>query len=502
MEALGGVEGILGDYLDQAVAAFPPERTPLVRRLLGALVTSGGLRQRLNLDELARAGEAEPPEVAEVLEKLNRQGLVRRFGGSESGEGQGSAWYELTHDVLIPRIVRWLGDDFWSAQRAREIVRMALPDWLNRSRLLAPEDLRLVNAQVGTINLSTQENRLIYASAAAYGERPGGAAGEIPDGERREILLRLIDHPQPGVRRRVIQRLSHFADEKVSAALAGGVMNDPETSVREAAAHAIARSGDPYGSGEVDRGAVEALVSASEDPQTREAAKDALVAIRDLDSDAGGVIPESLRREVRRRLWARRWRRNRQQVWSETLGGLQSGFWGLALGMGLFFGLWNASASLSANNPLRIYLGVVLLGMSLAGVLGALAVGGGTLTGAVLRALTDRDHPWRTWALVAVVSALSFALGMVLIGYVSAGTPRPLTTALAGALMGALVAGGAALPIELPRFLHLGLVAALGVGVFILVGALGLFFNQEYGWLVLMGAASGVGFYLGLDPDD
>lgn len=494
---LGGAEAILGEYLDRVVAEFSGAEQPLVRRLLAALVSSRGVKQRLSLAELAFAAETRPEQAAGLLDELTRQRLVRRYDlGGETSQ----LAYELTHDYLVSRIVAWLGDDFWAGQRARELVRQALPEWQERGRLLAPDDLRLVAAQQVRVRFTTAEAELLYAAAVAYDEQPLAWQASLPEADCRSVLLRLFQHPEGPVRGRAARRLAALpAAEAASTALVRAALSDPDPDVRLDAARAIGCSGGDSSPGAADQAALAQLVEAAAAPATAGPALQALAVVRDVQPESQALLPPSLAGPVRQRVWRARWLRCRYQILAATIRGLNGGFWGLGLGFGLFLGLFNAQNILSP----RLLLGSALLGLSLAGLVGALAAGSGAFVRVVLQSLQDRELPWRTWAASTLVSSLFFSLGLVLVGAISRAvgdSPRTLPTMLAGFLIGGVVTGLAGLPVRLPWLLGLGLSGAAGVIVFWLAEVLGLLSLDSFGWLALMGGASGLGFFLALNP--
>jgi hypothetical protein len=497
-DRLGGAPRILGEYLDEVIGSFSPEQRSAVMRLLGALVTSAGTKQRLGLEDLARTAGTNIQEAQLILEGLAARSLIQRYEQVGKPEGPAAYQYELVHDYLALRIIETLGADFWEAQKAREVLRAALPDWVSRKRLLGPDDLRLIQSQASRVQFSLPEFELLFASAVAFEENPAPWESELIPASQQEILLRLASHPEPFARREAASALGPLSGDPVSDALARLAAEDKDGEVRQAAAQAIAQS-KVDGGAAFDQGAVALLgEAAGEAPEG--AAVQALVVARDRTPEIHQALPVGIAGTIRRRVWAARWTRNQRAITAGLLRGLQSGFWGLAFGMGVFLGLYNAGASLSANIAARFYIGAVLLGMSLAGVMGALAVGAGTFFQLALASLQDRPQPVRTWALTALVSGLFFSLGLVLIGAVSAGSPRPGETLLAGLIMGLSIAGAALLPWVKAPYTRLGITALAGIASFILVGLLGLFFNQSIGWLVVMGLGCGVGFYLGLNP--
>jgi hypothetical protein len=479
------------------VRNFPAEQQPAVRALLGALVSSSGVKQRLALDDLARATDLEAEEAGTILEKLTRQRLVQRYEVAGENSIDTRLEYELTHDYLVPRIARWLGDDFWNAQKAREILRQALPEWESRGRLLSPDDLRFVAAQQGRVRFSDAEVELLYAAAVSFDDRPGDWQVSLSDAACQRILLRLLQHPEIFARRQATLNLAGFPGDDVSSALAQAALSDPAPTVREAAAQAIAQ---PAGSnGEViDRAAVVQLTEATTDPATADAALQALVTVRDLQPASQSLLPADLRGSIRRRVWARRWQRNWHQVLTTTLQGMQGGFWGLGLGMGLFLGLYDVSSRGQDQIRWQAVVSLMSLGIPLAGVIGILAVGGGAFVGVALRSLQDRELPLRTWAVTTLVSAGLFSLGLLFLGAISFGNLSSGRTVAAGLLIGLGLAGVATAPLKLAGPLRLGLAALVGIAMFVLVGRLGLFFNRSSWWLLVMGGASGMGFSLGL----
>jgi hypothetical protein len=298
--------------------------------------------------------------------------------------------------------------------------------------------------------------------------------------------------------------LAPFPGQEVSAALAGAALGDPDPQVRQAAAQAIARPG-PGNAGQdgklVDQDAVAQLVAASADPARRDVAWQALVAVRDLQPASQPLLPQELRGPLLRRVWAARWERNRDQILRVTLRGVQGGFWGLGLGMGLFLGPNDAFASGFDRISWQALARLMSVGMPVAGVMGVLGAGSAAFAGAALRSLADREVRWRTWAATTLAGGIGLGLAFLLFASVFLGQPQPLRSLAAGLLVGLGLAGAATAPLRAPKLLRLGLAALAGMAAFGLAWGLGLIFNRSsFAWLLLMGGASGVGFCLGLNP--
>ncbi len=519
-QELGGIKAILGDHLNGVVGKFASEEQPVVQRLLGALVSSAGIKQRLPLDDLARAAGIKADRAAIILNALTYQRLLQRYEVDSSSSNNGEAAertieYELTHDYLVSQIADWLGADFWATQKVRELLRQALPEWQNRGRLLPLDDLQLAAMHRKRLTFSPSEVEMLYAAAVSYDELDGWQFS-LPEKTRQEILLQLLgqgDREQGGrgagessARRVAVRRLADFDNEAAALAVAQTALSDPDTTVRNAAIEAIAQVGR-WAGGQVGKEdalrtkhcALSRLITATADPATADRALQAITQIRDSQPDTQTLLPENLRAPIQRQVRVARWKRNRRHILAATVRGAQAGFWGLGLVMGPFFGLFNglAGSGFRGQIQFRLLLGVMLLGLSLTGLLGALAVGGSAFFSVTLRSLQDKNYPWRTWGLTTFVGGLLFSLGFLLLGYI---TPAPggeahlFQTFLAGLLMGLPLTGAASLPVDLPRLLRLALTTLVGVGVFILVGWLGWAFNDNLLWLSVMGAAAGIGF--------
>jgi hypothetical protein len=342
---------------------------------------------------------------------------------------------------------------------------------------------------------------MLYATAVAYDDSPADWQHTLPVDVRQRVLLRLVGHTEGFVRRLAVRRLATFSSADISTALVQAALADPDEAVRDAAAQAIAL--DP-----VDPEALAQLTIAASAPGTTGAALAALTTARDLQPSVREHLPKDLRRHVQRQVWAVRWRRHWHDILATTLRGMQGGFAGLGLGIGLFLGLYSALSSGFEGLDLRwqAIISLMSVGVPLAGLIGMLAAGSGSFVGVVLRSLQDREWPWRTWLATTVTCALALGLGFILMASVFSpfGEARPLRSLLAGTMIGLGLAGAATVPWKwkgkLATPLRLSLATAAGIAAFVLAGFLGLIFDHNLWWLLLMGIPGSAGFFWGLNP--
>lgn len=492
----GGVESLLSGYLDQVIASLPPDRQSLARTLLATLVTSGGSRQRLSLAELLEVVSTSPATAESLLDDLVAQHLLQRWEmpPTASAPRPQRLHYELIHDYLTTPISVWLNEAFWTAQKAREILRRHLPAWQQDGRLLATDDLRTVAALREQLRLTPAALDLLYASAVGLDADAAGWAPLLTPDRRGAMLVHLQDHADPSVRSRALRAMANCDTPQIVEALATAAVAATTVVEREAAATAIACALQDHGLA----APLQALLASATDSPLSPDLLHALTLIRDRAPASHALLPPSLRRPIQRRVWQCRWRRAWPRILAATAQGAQGGFWGLGFSLGLLLAL-ASTKTFGDFVDLRRTVGLILAGVSLGGVIGALVVGGAAFIRTAVQALTDAERPRRTWLLTSGMGALMFALGMVVINFGARGPLLVGPMLATGALLGALLVGVATQPWQLPGWIRLLATMTVGIGAFLLVFTLNLAFTgAEWWWLVITGIASGAGMYAGL----
>lgn len=395
LEALGGTGALLGHYLDDAIATFPTAEQPHVRTLLGLLVGSSGLKARVALDDLARAADLAVDDATRLLERLVAQRLVRRY------ETPAGVHYELTHDYLAAHIARWLGDAFWAAQKAREILRTAVREWRDRGRLLPPDDLVLIEQHRTRLRLSPDEQALCFASAIAYDEPPSDT---LPPDVQGTVLVRLLEHAEPFVRARAALAVARLAVEPHTTRLPHLALDDPDAHVRQAAVQAIATLPPP-----LLEQAVVPLVVASQANHPH--ANEAIYHLRDVQPLVEPLLPAAMRARVRRAVWRRRWARRRDFIAAQTL---HAARWG-ALAGGVLIGMLTMFLMAQQGVQGGTLLATALVGLLVGGMLGALAGAVPRFVGVLLRELGDGAWAQRARVVMLALYGVCGALALWLV---------------------------------------------------------------------------------------
>jgi NTE family protein len=96
---LGETHTIIGSYLDRVLNTLSERERELCARIFERLVTPGGAKTPLSPEDLIAYAHAPTQEVNALLERLDKERVLRRNSRPET--------YELAHDVLGPAVLRW-----------------------------------------------------------------------------------------------------------------------------------------------------------------------------------------------------------------------------------------------------------------------------------------------------------------------------------------------------------------------------------------------------------
>jgi hypothetical protein len=482
---LGGAAAILGNYLAATVAGFDPAQEMTIHLLLGALVSTRGVKQRLSLAELTRTVQTPHAEVANLLDELTQRRLLQRYVAHDAHGDPSSIEYELIHDSLAPQIWRWLGDEFWKVQQVRELLRQAAQEWQTRSRLLPPDDLGLAYEQYGRLAYSAVELELLYAAAIVYDDQVDDWSLLLDEATRLQVLLRLLAHPEAAARGQAARRLPEFANAEVAAHLLQRSLTDEDGTVRKQAANSLARLVQKIPAH--GRQVVDGLQMALLDGQKSNAAVTALITLRDQAPISHQFLLAPQRRVILHHVWALRlwrgWPFLQQVAWQ----GLQGGFAGMALGLGLYL----ASQPLPSNTVLSTLINVLFVAVATAGLIGGTVGWVSAASGALLVNLQDQTHRSLLWLVQTTTGSLVMSVAFALLG----------GAWLAGLVLGVVLVGVASAPWLTHKHLRLFTSGLTGMAVVTLCNWVGLLYvhTDVWFWLPWIGATAGIGFAFGLE---
>ncbi|WNG27362.1 HEAT repeat domain-containing protein [Cystobacter fuscus] len=242
LERLGGVDGILRGYVHRVTSGLAAERMLLVRVVLDALISSERTRYALRAEDLLTGPvRANYTELRAVLDHLTEQGLLR------VEQRQGERWYELLHEHLMSIVESWLSTDvdYVHFRTTYNLVATLSEDtqWRSNPRwlLTAPQLAERVAPWKDRLRLDETQAEFLLRSGL-HGEADSVADwsarfDEFGEDRSVKLVLELLDHPEPPVRRGAAASCGRLRDP--SGQLAGRcltlALTDKEEVVRRAA---------------------------------------------------------------------------------------------------------------------------------------------------------------------------------------------------------------------------------------------------------------------------
>jgi HEAT repeat protein len=204
----------------RALAAIGPRDETVIRALLGAFRDKDNAVARSAAECLARIG---PPAIPALLEALSEKEIEEQTE-AEKAIGHWSDWaMGAMGPDAVPLLIEVMGD-------SRHINRSAAA--ASALGMIGPPALpTLLEA------LRTSKDKVVVGNAAfaigLRGMRPV-AKQAVPD------LIRLIEDPDPGVRRLSIDALASIgSDSKIGVPAIAKALQDPDPHVRDAARSAL-----------------------------------------------------------------------------------------------------------------------------------------------------------------------------------------------------------------------------------------------------------------------
>jgi hypothetical protein len=119
LQQAGDIDAIFRRYLDETTRDLPESEHLRARIVLRALMTQDRTKQAMRIEDFSKTiYRLEPDEVKSVLGALQGHRLLRMDVRG------GEAWYELTHERLVPILEKWLQLDaqFNSLVAAHDLV--------------------------------------------------------------------------------------------------------------------------------------------------------------------------------------------------------------------------------------------------------------------------------------------------------------------------------------------------------------------------------------------
>jgi len=169
---LGGAEGILADYLNDALAELPDDAArERAWAVLRSMITVGETRVTLTTQEMTRQKIAyklglSEDEVEKSTAYLRDRRLIRWLPAeTEAEEGA----FELAHEYMLGKVWEWVCEEDAVLNRASDLLRRELSNYQKLGLLMDHDGLEVVNEAREVLSLSPEELEFIFRSTLAAG---------------------------------------------------------------------------------------------------------------------------------------------------------------------------------------------------------------------------------------------------------------------------------------------------------------------------------------------
>ncbi len=247
---LGGAEGILASYLNDALAGLPDDTArerawDILKSMIMVEETRAALAaQEMSPDKIAHRLGLSEDEVEEVLAYLRDRQLIRWLPAESEEEKS----FELAHEYMVNKIWVWESKEDVALKRASNLLRRELSNYQKLGLLMGRGGLEVVSEPREALSLSAEELEFVFRSTLAAGyemgywlerAREGGVAVE-------DILKDELESAVPNTRANVAKVLGLWSPELVrgeAIAWLTVLLKDDQPNARAAARKSLLKIG-------------------------------------------------------------------------------------------------------------------------------------------------------------------------------------------------------------------------------------------------------------------
>lgn len=238
---LGGARNILSDYLNRVIEHFQGQELHRVKNILLSLISENEQRLVVPLDEIENrlnfpAGHA--GDTGHLIGELAHSRIIR------FRRQNGGTWIELTHDFLIPAIIRWQTVEIMELKRAHALMNRAMENYLAHQLYIDQETLDLLLSVGEKLTLSEQETALLARSLLYRGR-------SVPEWLIRrtvdisDLIMEAFGNQQPEVRMAALESAVYIKKNGTEHEIFKMALSDHDLMVRKNASIVFAGKAHP-----------------------------------------------------------------------------------------------------------------------------------------------------------------------------------------------------------------------------------------------------------------
>jgi formylglycine-generating enzyme required for sulfatase activity len=211
---LGGAEGILANYLNDALAELPDDvARERAWGVLRSMITVGETRVTLTTQEMTRQKIAyklglSEDEVEKSTSYLRDRRLIRWLPAETEEEEA----FELAHEYMLGKVWEWAREEDAVLKRASDLLRRELSNHQKLGLLMGRDGLKAVSEPREALSLSVEELEFVFRSTLAAGYEMGYWLERARDGgvAVEGILKDELESEVPNTRANVAQILGEL----------------------------------------------------------------------------------------------------------------------------------------------------------------------------------------------------------------------------------------------------------------------------------------------------
>lgn len=198
--SLGGVKGILTDYVDYALEHFPQNRRKIAKEIMKSMISAKKTKIPLKRTEIqsltykgALIGE---DDIQWIIRELINKRLIERK------KGEDEEIYELTHEYLINKIHEWIDIEAYKVKEAQDMLRQEENHWKNYSGIMEKYKYEFINLYKEKLILDSYKKALLLRTSLEYpNELEYWTQQNLDNPLAIQFLENTLDHHDKSVRR-------------------------------------------------------------------------------------------------------------------------------------------------------------------------------------------------------------------------------------------------------------------------------------------------------------
>jgi DNA-binding winged helix-turn-helix (wHTH) protein len=235
-QQLGGAAKILTEYLDRVIQRFDSSENELARSILLSLISEEDQRLVLpkkQLYALLSSDSGASEQLQSVIAHLAEARLIRTL------REEGEIWIELTHDFLVPEILRWQSEEMLVLKRMQAIMERALNNYETHQLLMDEETLELVLPLAEQLRLTQIHCELLVQSLLNSSQTLPEwlVSSQVSTSGHIEKAMK---HSNPSIRIAALQSAQYLPEADISDGLVHSFLWDDNLQVRKVAGIVLA----------------------------------------------------------------------------------------------------------------------------------------------------------------------------------------------------------------------------------------------------------------------